>query len=116
MELGSRREALMVRLREKPAAAGGTPVAAPLGRAPAAMVYKVMGKMFAIVGLGNVEHVILKCEPHLVELLKATYAGVGHQLPPSIGAPGSASSWMATSPPTRSPALSISPTTSFAQP
>jgi len=43
------------------------------------MIYKVMGKMFAIVGLGKVEHVILKCDPHLVEVLKETYAGVGHR-------------------------------------
>jgi len=27
------------------------------------MIYKVMGKMFAIVGLGKTEHVILKCDP-----------------------------------------------------
>jgi predicted DNA-binding protein (MmcQ/YjbR family) len=43
------------------------------------MIYKVMGKMFAIVGLGKVEHVILKCDPHLVESLKEIYAGVGHR-------------------------------------
>ncbi len=43
------------------------------------MMYKVMGKMFAIVGLGKVEHVILKCDPHLVDVLKATYTGVGHR-------------------------------------
>ncbi len=43
------------------------------------MIYKVMGKMFAIVGLGKTEHVILKCDPHLVEVLKETYAGVSHR-------------------------------------
>jgi predicted DNA-binding protein (MmcQ/YjbR family) len=43
------------------------------------MMYKVAGKMFAIVGLGEAEHVILKCDPHLVEILKETYAGVGHR-------------------------------------
>jgi len=43
------------------------------------MIYKVMGKMFAIVGLGKTEHVILKCDPHLVDVLKETYAGVGHR-------------------------------------
>ncbi len=52
---------------------------APLGRAPPAMIYKVMGKMFAIVGLGKTEHVILKCDPHLIGVLKATYVGVGHR-------------------------------------
>ena len=78
MELGPRREALMKRLAEKPGAAAG-PVLAPSGRSPMAMIYKVMGKMFAIGGLGNAEHVILKCDPHLVEVLKETYAGVGHR-------------------------------------
>jgi len=77
MEMGLRREALMARLGDKPGAAAAT-VTAPRGRTPVAMIYKVMGKMFAIVGLGRVEHVILKCDPHLVEMLKETYAGVGH--------------------------------------
>ena len=68
----------MSRLSAKP---GATSVAAPgpRGRAPQAMIYKVMGKMFAIIGLGKLEHVILKCDPHLVEVLKDTYAGVGHR-------------------------------------
>jgi predicted DNA-binding protein (MmcQ/YjbR family) len=52
---------------------------APRGRTPVATVYKVVDKMFAIVGLGKVEHVILKCDPHLVEVLRETYAGVGHR-------------------------------------
>jgi predicted DNA-binding protein (MmcQ/YjbR family) len=43
------------------------------------MIYKVMGKMFAIVSLGKAEYVILKCEPHRVALLKATYDDVGHR-------------------------------------
>ena len=78
--MGSRREAVMVRLRDKPGATAA-PVSAPLGRRPTAMVYKVMGKMFAIVGLSKVEHVILKCDPHLAEVLKVPYAGVGHRSP-----------------------------------
>jgi predicted DNA-binding protein (MmcQ/YjbR family) len=68
----------MARLGSLPGATSGA-APAPSGRAPLAMIYKVMGKMFAIVGLGKVEHVILKCDPHLVEMLKATYAGVGHR-------------------------------------
>jgi predicted DNA-binding protein (MmcQ/YjbR family) len=76
--MGPLRTALMARLAEKPGATAG-PAPAPQGRAPPAMLYKVMGKMFAIVGLGPVEHVILKCDPHLVEVLKATYTGVGHR-------------------------------------
>jgi predicted DNA-binding protein (MmcQ/YjbR family) len=68
----------MERLSAKPQASA-SPVLAPAGRAPMAMIYKVMGKMFAIVGLGKVEHVIVKCDPHLAEVLKETYAGVGHR-------------------------------------
>ncbi len=66
----------MARVGNKP---GATAAPAPSGRAPPAMIYKVMGKMFAIVGMGKTEHVILKCDPHLVEVLKETYAGVGHR-------------------------------------
>jgi predicted DNA-binding protein (MmcQ/YjbR family) len=68
----------MARLAAMPGAAASAPPA-PGGRAPQAMIYKVMGKMFAIVGLGKVPHVILKCDPHLVEVLKETYGGVGHR-------------------------------------
>ncbi len=78
MKMGPRLDALLAQLNGKPGAAAG-PVPAPAGRASPAVIYKVMGKMFAIVGLGKVEHVILKCDPHLVEILKQTYAGVGHR-------------------------------------
>jgi predicted DNA-binding protein (MmcQ/YjbR family) len=74
----SRREALMMLLQDKPGATAA-PVSAPINRTPAAMVYKVMGKMFAIVALSTVEYVILKCDPLEVEALKKTYAGVGHR-------------------------------------
>ncbi len=72
------REALMVRLANMPGAAA-VPVPAPHGRPPPGMMYKIAGKIFAIVGLGAVEHVIVKCDPGRVEGLKATYAGVGHR-------------------------------------
>jgi predicted DNA-binding protein (MmcQ/YjbR family) len=78
METGPGRDALMAGLAARPGATA-TPVLAPRGRAPMAMMYKVMGKTFAIVGLGKTPHVILKCDPHLVEVLKATWAGVGHR-------------------------------------
>ncbi len=68
----------MAQMAMKPGATSGAAPAAP-GRAPPAMIYKVMGKMFAIVGLGKTEHVILKCDPHLVEVLTRTYTGVGHR-------------------------------------
>jgi len=76
--MGIAREALMARLSAMPGVAASA-APAPGARPPPAMIYKVMGKMFAIVGLGKVPHVILKCDPHLVEVLKETYAGVGHR-------------------------------------
>jgi len=76
--LGPRRDALMARLGDKPGATFA-PAPGPQGRTPQAILYKVMGKMFAIVGLGKIEHVILKCDPHLVEALRETYGGVGHR-------------------------------------
>jgi predicted DNA-binding protein (MmcQ/YjbR family) len=76
--MGPRTQALMARLGSKPGVTAD-PVLAPRGRAPVAMMYKLAGKIFAIVGLGKTEEVIVKCDPHLVEVLKETYAGVGHR-------------------------------------
>ena len=76
--MGSCRDVLMEQLSDMRGATAH-PVLAPRGRTPLAMMYKVQGKVFAIVGLGTADHVILKCDPHLVEILKDTYAGVGHR-------------------------------------
>lgn len=35
--------------------------------------------MFAILSVRGEEYVILKCDPHLAELLREKYAGVGHR-------------------------------------
>ena len=42
-------------------------------------LYKVMGKMFAILEDGKTQGVILKCDPHLAEVLREQYTGVGHR-------------------------------------
>jgi len=56
------------------------PSAAPEpASAPGALIFKVMGKMFAILSYGKVEAVSLKCDPHLAEILREQYAGVGHR-------------------------------------
>jgi predicted DNA-binding protein (MmcQ/YjbR family) len=47
--------------------------------APSVLIYKVMGKMFAILSIRGVEAVSLKCDPHLAEILREQYAGVGHR-------------------------------------
>ena len=57
----------------------GEPFAARNGAAPSAVIYKIMGKMFAILSIRGEEFVILKCDPHLAEMLRAQYEGVGHR-------------------------------------
>jgi predicted DNA-binding protein (MmcQ/YjbR family) len=38
-----------------------------------------MGKMFAVLETRRVQVVILKCDPHLADILRQQYAGVGHR-------------------------------------
>ncbi|CAN5866786.1 hypothetical protein BH11PSE1_BH11PSE1_30230 [soil metagenome] len=66
--------ALQALLDAKPGAVG-----APLPSAKGVFLYKVMGRMFAILTLRGEPSVILKCDPHLVEILKDQYQGVGHR-------------------------------------
>lgn len=42
-------------------------------------IYKVMGKMFVILSVKHRESVNLKCDTHLVDILKSQYEGVGHR-------------------------------------
>jgi predicted DNA-binding protein (MmcQ/YjbR family) len=60
---------------------GAIPVllSARKGSPPISAMYKVMGKIFAIVSLRENEFVILKCHPHLVTVLRAQYSGIGHR-------------------------------------
>jgi predicted DNA-binding protein (MmcQ/YjbR family) len=46
---------------------------------PLVIIYKVKGKMFAILSLRGVEDVILKCDPALADILRRDYKGVGHR-------------------------------------
>jgi predicted DNA-binding protein (MmcQ/YjbR family) len=46
---------------------------------PLVVIYKVMGKMFAILSVRGVEDVILKCDPLLAADLRKDYTGVGHR-------------------------------------
>ena len=61
-------------LEAMPGAVGGA-----LPSAPGVVIYKVMDKMFAILTTRRTENVILKCDPHLAEVLREQYAGVGHR-------------------------------------
>ena len=76
--LGRRTAALKTVLDAKIGAVG-TPNSAPRASAPMALIYKVMGKMFAILSIKGGEYVILKCDPHLAEMLREKYSGVGHR-------------------------------------
>ena len=78
MQLGPLTTALKAVLDAKPGAAG-QPMTAATGKVPLVMIYKVMGKTFAILSVREEAFVILKCDPHLAETLRETYAGVGHR-------------------------------------
>lgn len=78
MELGARTTALKAVLDAMPGARG-EPMTASRGTLPLVLIYKVMGKMFAILAVRGTENVILKCDPHLAEVLRETYGGVGHR-------------------------------------
>ncbi len=54
-------------------------VCAPLPSAPGVVMYKVMGKMFAILENRRLAAVILKCDPSTAEILRQQYSGVGHR-------------------------------------
>jgi predicted DNA-binding protein (MmcQ/YjbR family) len=76
--LGARTGALMACLEAKPGAVA-KPMSAPRASTPSALIYKVMGKMFAILSVRGIENVILKCDPNLAQVLREQYAGVGHR-------------------------------------
>jgi len=80
MELATRTAALKAVLDAMPGAVA-EPMAANRGRSgePLVLIYKIMGKMFAILSVRKTENVILKCDPHLAEVLREQYAGVGHR-------------------------------------
>ena len=48
-------------------------------KGPLALDYQVMRKTFAILAVRGAGHVVLKCDPHLIDILKEQYAGVGHR-------------------------------------
>jgi predicted DNA-binding protein (MmcQ/YjbR family) len=76
--LGQQTEDLKAILDAMPGAVGA-PMTASRGSLPLVLIYKVMGKMFAILSVRGDQNVILKCDPHLAETLREQYAGVGHR-------------------------------------
>ena len=77
-EPSARTTALMACLQAKPGAIAN-PMGAPRASSPGVLIYKVMGKMFAILSIHGSENVILKCDPNLAHVLREQYAGVGHR-------------------------------------
>lgn len=55
------------------------PYLPPRATEPLILMYKVMGKVFAILSVRREEFVIVKCEPVLAEILREQYTGVGHR-------------------------------------
>jgi predicted DNA-binding protein (MmcQ/YjbR family) len=78
MNLREKTAALKAVLDAKPGAEG-QPMTASTGREPLVLIYKVMGKTFAILSVRGDEFVILKSDPRLVEVLREQYAGVGRR-------------------------------------
>ena len=78
LQLTERTAALKAKLDAMPGALA-TPMAAPRAVWPSVLIYKVMGKMFAILAMRNIENVILKCDEAAVEILQAQFDGIGHR-------------------------------------
>lgn len=76
--LSHRTASLKASLDAKPGATA-TPMSPPRASAPNILIYKVMGKMFAILSIRGIENVILKCDPHLAEIMRGNYDGIGHR-------------------------------------
>jgi predicted DNA-binding protein (MmcQ/YjbR family) len=78
VDLSDRTAAVKACLDAMPGAVA-QPMSPPRSPTPNVLIYKVMGKMFAILQIRGIENVILKSDPHLAEILREQYAGVGHR-------------------------------------
>jgi predicted DNA-binding protein (MmcQ/YjbR family) len=78
LNLSDRTAAVKASLDAKPGAEAQA-MSPPRSATPNVLIYKVTGKMFAILQIRGIENVILKSDPHLAEILRQQYAGVGHR-------------------------------------
>jgi len=78
LKLGKKTAALKARLDALPGAAGSA-MNASRGTVPLVLIYKVMGKTFAILSVRAEEFVLLKCDPDTVPMLRERYEGIGHR-------------------------------------
>jgi len=83
--------AVQAALEAKPAAAGETHPSAS-----GVVIYKVMGKMFAILTLKRAPNVILKCDPHLADASGSASTSAPTSRPPrSNASPRTPTIWCA---------------------
>src|SRR5262249_1503000 len=68
-DVGQRTAELIAVLEAKPGAVAN-PMSGPRASSPSVLIYKVMGKMFAILSIRGIENVILKCDPNLAHVLR----------------------------------------------
>jgi predicted DNA-binding protein (MmcQ/YjbR family) len=78
MDLPDRTAALKAVLDAVPGAVA-KPLTAARGSIPLVLIYKIKGKMFAILSLRAEPFVILKCDPFRADLLREIYRGIGHR-------------------------------------
>jgi predicted DNA-binding protein (MmcQ/YjbR family) len=77
-QLSKRTATIKAWIETKPGAQG-LPFAPRKTSPPLVIIYKVMGKVFAILSVRGAEDVILKCDPTLASVLRQDYTGVGHR-------------------------------------
>lgn len=78
MDLTPKTKALKKALDAMPGAVAH-PYLPPRATEPLILMYKVMGKVFAILSVRRQEFVIVKCEPVLAGILREKYTGIGHR-------------------------------------
>ena len=78
MDLTPKTKALKKLLDAMPGAVAD-PYVPPRGTEPLILMYKVMGKVFAILSVRREEYVIVKCEPQLADILRERYTGIGNR-------------------------------------
>ena len=78
LKLSKRTAAVKAWIEANPGA-DGRPFSPGKNSPPLVIIYKVIGKIFAILSVRGVEDVILKCDPLLATALRKEYEGVGHR-------------------------------------
>jgi predicted DNA-binding protein (MmcQ/YjbR family) len=76
--LGKRTADVKAWIEAKPGAEGRAFSPRPTSP-PLVVIYKVMGKTFAILSVRGINDVILKCDPELAVALRKEYEGIGHR-------------------------------------